>query len=213
MQAGVGLRERKKQRTRQEIADVALRLFLERGFDAVTVVEIAAAAEVAEKTVYNYFPTKEDLVFRGLEEYEDRLLAAVRDRAPGLSIVSAFRDFVISSGGLLARDDASGQLRAVNAMISGSSRLQQREQQIFHGYTASLAAVIAAEVGSRRDDLLPWTVANALIGAHRGLIDYVRRQTAAGRSNATITRNVRTQAIAVCAALESGLGHYGTGER
>src|SRR5205823_2513798 len=112
-----GLRERKKHRTQQAITEVALRLFLERGFDCVTVVEIAAAAEVAEKTVYNYFPTKEDLVYSGLEAYEERLLAAVRDRAPGDSILTAFRDFVLTSGGLLSREDATGQLRAVNAMI------------------------------------------------------------------------------------------------
>ena len=74
-----GLRERKKERTRQLIADTAKRLFAERGFEAVTVGEIARAAEVAEATVYNYFPTKEDLVYWRFESFEERLLEAIRD--------------------------------------------------------------------------------------------------------------------------------------
>src|ERR687887_1251518 len=86
----VGLRERKKQRTRQLIADTAMRLFLERGFDAVTVAEVARAAEVDAKTVYNYFPSKPLLFYHRLEAFEAALLDAVRERGPGVSIVAAF---------------------------------------------------------------------------------------------------------------------------
>ena len=89
MTHGLGLRERKKQQTRQLIADTARRLFAERGFDAVTVAEIARAAEVAEKTVFNYFPTKEDLFYRRLEGFEDELLDAIRQREPGESVLAA----------------------------------------------------------------------------------------------------------------------------
>jgi AcrR family transcriptional regulator len=64
----VGLRESKKLETRREIADTAMRLFVERGFDHVTVAEVAAAARVSVKTVFNYFPTKEDLFFDELPE-------------------------------------------------------------------------------------------------------------------------------------------------
>ncbi|HEV3295288.1 MAG TPA: TetR family transcriptional regulator, partial [Streptosporangiaceae bacterium] len=77
MDAELGLRERKKLRTRQLIAETAMRLFVERGFDAVPVAAVARAAEVAEATVFNYFPTKEDLVYQGMEVFEDELLAAV----------------------------------------------------------------------------------------------------------------------------------------
>ena len=69
-----GLRERKKQQTRQLIAETARRLFGERGFERVTVAEIARAAEVSEQTVFNYFPTKEDLVYWRLQSFEDELL-------------------------------------------------------------------------------------------------------------------------------------------
>ena len=204
-----GLRARKKQRTREAIADAALRLFLERGFEAVTVVEVAAAADVSEKTVYNYFPAKEDLVYGGMEAFEEQLLAAVRDREPGVSIVAAFRSFMTESRGLLARDDATGRMRAIHEMISSSPRLQSREREDFDRFTASLATAIAEQVGARPDDLAPWTVANALIGLHRGLVGYVRNRTLAGASNAAIARGVRAQTTAALAPLEEGLRHYG----
>src|ERR671935_2910676 len=98
----LGLRERKKQRTRELIAETARRMFVERGFEHVTVAEIARAAEVSEKTVFNYFPTKEDLVYWRLESFEEELLAAVRDRAPGESVLDAFAEFVLRQRGLLA---------------------------------------------------------------------------------------------------------------
>src|SRR3954463_11773087 len=86
-----GLRERKKQRTREEIATTAMRLFRERGFDAVTVAEIARAADVSEKTVFNYFPAKEDLiVHRGAERLE-HLIATVRAQPPGATLPEPFR--------------------------------------------------------------------------------------------------------------------------
>src|ERR1700722_3091710 len=90
-----GLRERKKQRTHQLIAATAWRLFAARGFEQVTVAEIAAAAEVSEATVFNYFPTKEDLVFHRMEAFEDELLTAIRSRPEGESIVQAFGRFAI----------------------------------------------------------------------------------------------------------------------
>src|SRR5215207_6231491 len=97
-----GLRERKKQRTRQLIADTARRLFAERGFEAVTVAEIAREAEVAEKTVFNYFPSKEDLFYSRLEAFEEELLAAIREREPGETALAAFGRFVLDARGYLA---------------------------------------------------------------------------------------------------------------
>src|ERR1700734_564034 len=87
----VGLRELKKSQTRQVIADVAADLFRRNGFDAVTVDDVAQAAQVSKKTVFNYFPTKEDLVFDRAEAREQALLAAVRERPAGVSVVESFR--------------------------------------------------------------------------------------------------------------------------
>ena len=86
-----GLRERKKRATRDAIAASARRLFAERGFDAVTVAEVAAAADVSEKTVFNHFATKEDLAFAGGEARLDQLLADIAQRPAGTSVLDVFR--------------------------------------------------------------------------------------------------------------------------
>src|ERR1700730_13282697 len=95
--AAIGLRELKKARTRQLIADTAARLFAERGYEHVTVTDVARAAEVAEQTVYNYFPTKEQLVTDREERIQDRLCALIRARPPGVPAAAAIRDFVLGS--------------------------------------------------------------------------------------------------------------------
>ena len=86
-----GLRARKKRAAREAIAATARRLFAERGFDTVTVAEIAAAADVSEKTVFNHFPTKEDLAFAGREQGLVRLVADITGRPPGASVLDVFR--------------------------------------------------------------------------------------------------------------------------
>jgi AcrR family transcriptional regulator len=208
-----GLRERKKQRTRELIADTALQLFLERGFDAVTVAEIAHAAEVDAKTIYNYFPSKPDLVYQRLEAFETDLLNAVRERKPGESILTAVAGFVLGSQGMLADEDASGRLRALHEMITQSETLLAHEQQVFARFTASLAALVAAETGAQEDDVLPWLAAHALIGLHRSLVDYVRRGTIAGTPNARLARDLRAQAKKALASLERGFADYGIKRR
>jgi AcrR family transcriptional regulator len=86
-----GLRERKKAATRQAISDIATRLFQERGFEQVTVAEIAEAAGVSVKTVFNYFGSKEDLFFDRADELLGAMLTALRERPPGVSPTAALR--------------------------------------------------------------------------------------------------------------------------
>jgi len=205
-----GLRERKKQKTRVLIADAARRLFAERSFETVTVAEVARAADVSEATVFNYFPTKEDLFYSGLEAFEEELLSTIRQREPGESILAAFARFVLAPRGLLAARDAEAveRLAAISRVISDSPALLAREQQIFAGYTASLAALIARETGAEADDVEPWVAANALIGVHRALVHYTRRQIVAGSRNPRLARQMRAQGKRALAALERGLGDY-----
>ncbi len=212
MEVELGLRERKKQRTRQLIAETARRLFVERGFDAVPVVEVARAAEVSEATVFNYFPTKEDLVFQGMEAFETELLHTVRDRPAGESILSAFGRFVVQPRGLLAAGDeaAARHLTGVSLMIAASPALQARQREIFARYTASLAALIAEDTGTTPDDLRVWVVAHALIGTHQALIDFVHRRLAGGPTDhARLAREVRSQGQRALKVLEQGLASYG----
>src|SRR4051794_8345541 len=204
-----GLRERKKEQTRQLIAETARHLFGERGFERVTVAEIARAAEVSEQTVFNYFPTKEDLVYWRLEAFEDELLSAVRERAPGESILAAFGRFVLEQRGLLAAQDweSRKQLTELTRTIVESPALLARERQIFDRYTASLAGLIAQETGI--GGVEPWVVANALMGVHRALLDRSREQIVAGAPSDRIRRDVRAQGKRALAALEHGLGDVG----
>jgi AcrR family transcriptional regulator len=206
-----GLRERKKQRTRELIADTARRLFVERGFDHVTVAEVARAAEVSEATVFNYFPTKEDLLYWRLESFEQDLLSTVRERKPGESFLAAFGRFVLQRRGLLATQDpeAIEFLAGLTRTITESPALLARERQIFDRYTSSLAALIAEETGASQRDVEPWVVANALMGVHRALVDYTRRRVLAGARNPALAREVGTRGERALKALERGFGGYG----
>jgi AcrR family transcriptional regulator len=210
MSQPAGLRERKKQQTRQLIADTARRLFAERSFEDVTVAEVARAADVAEATVFNYFPSKEDLFYSGLEAFEEALLSAIRERQPGESVLAAFARFVLEPRGLLAAkdEDAVEHLAEITRVITDSPALLAREQRIFDGYTDSLAALIAEETKARADAIEPWVAANALMGVHRALVHYARRQIVAGIRNPRLARQVRAQGRQALAALERGLGDY-----
>jgi AcrR family transcriptional regulator len=92
-----GLRELKKERARRHIADTAARLFAERGYEHVAVSDVARAAEVAEQTVYNYFPTKEQLVTDRDQQIQDRLCDLIRSRPPAVSPAAAIRGYVLAS--------------------------------------------------------------------------------------------------------------------
>jgi AcrR family transcriptional regulator len=212
MDAQPGLRERKKQQTRRLIADTARHLFAERGFERVSVAEVAREADVAEATVFNYFPSKEDLVFSGLERFEDELLGAIRARPPGETILGAFARFVLTPRGFLAaRDEESAErLLEVSRMIASSPALLAREQQILARYTASLTRLIADETGAADDDPRPAVAASALIGVHRTLIDHVRRHLLAGdRDIPRLGRSTRAAGKKALALLAEGLGDYG----
>jgi AcrR family transcriptional regulator len=201
-----GLRERKKQQTRQLILDIAARLFVERGFDGVTVTEIARAAELSEMTVFNYFPTKEDLVFGRMEFFEEQLLAAVEQRAPQESALAAFgRTVLASADQLSARSD---MIAKAAMLIQASPALQAREREITTRYTTRLAAIFTAETGSANDDIEAWTAASALMALHRGLVEHVRNAVLAGRRDAQLTQDAVAQASRALARLESGLAGY-----
>jgi AcrR family transcriptional regulator len=212
MKGEIGLRERKKLRTRQLIAETARRMFAERGFDAVPVAAVARAAEVSEATVFNYFPTKEDLVFEGMETFEAGLLAAVADRPAGQPIVAAFARFVLQPRGFLAAqdDDAARYLTGISQMIATSPALLSRERQVLARYTASLAALIAEDTETGPGDLRPWVIAHALIGAHQSLIEFVRRHMLDGPTDhARLAQEVTTQGRRAFDLLEQGLATYG----
>jgi AcrR family transcriptional regulator len=206
-----GLRERKKQQTRDLLERSARRLFAERGFERVSIAEIARAAGVSEATVFNYFPTKDDLVYSGMQAFQDALLRAIRERPAGEPVLAAFSRFVLEPGGLLAAADAGAaeELGRVSRLIASSPALLAREAEILAGYTDTLAGVIAEETGAGRDDPRPWIAANALMGVHRALVAYVRRRILAGHDRLPdLARDVRAFGESAFALLAGGLGGY-----
>jgi len=204
----IGLRERKKRQTRQLIFDAAHRLFAERGFDSVTVAEIARAAEVSEVTVFNYFPTKEDLFYGGMEFFEEQLIDAVRTRARGESALVAFRRRLLEGADSLAARQRVAAIKKGAQMISYSSDLVSRERDIVDRYTRLLAAVLAEERGAAPDDIEALGAAGALMVVHRMLVDRVRKRVLAGRRGSELVDDFRTQARRAFRRLERGLGDF-----
>jgi len=205
----LGRRERKKQQTREQIAEVARLLFVEHGFDGVTVAAIARVADVSEQTVFNHFRTKEELVYWRMGAFEEELFATLRARAAGETVLVAFGRFVRRPRGLFdPRLDAEAceRLAGLARMITQSPALLAREQSIFAAYTASLAEFLAEESGASSDDTRPWIAANAMIGVHRALLDYARRRIGEGARPPRLTRDLLAQADAALTLLETGLG-------
>jgi AcrR family transcriptional regulator len=196
----VGLRESKKLATRRELADTAMRLFVERGFDHVTVSEVAAAARVSEKTVFNYFPTKEDLFFDELPERQAALIATIRNRAPGESIVAALRRLQAAECPRLC----SAGFAVFARVIEESPALQAKELEVMAQMTELLAGAIREELGAHEVDAK--IAANMLVGVHWQLFRNARAQALAGRQGPSAVRRLRSDLDRAYRLLEHGLG-------
>jgi AcrR family transcriptional regulator len=208
MDAELGLRERKKKQTRQVIAETALRLFNERGFESVTVAQVAKAADVSEATVFNYFPTKESLFFGQMQTFEESLIEAVRGRRGGESVLAAFRRFIDEGSDHLARESTAVAISMAGRIVGASPSLRAREREIVADSTDALSLLIAEESGSPSGDIEAWVVANALMGAHRAVVAHVRSEVLAGRHGPALAATSRSQIERVFAILERGLEHY-----
>ncbi|MGC9499694.1 TetR/AcrR family transcriptional regulator [Streptomyces sp. WG7] len=138
-----GRRERKKAATRQKIADTALRLFLERGYDAVGIRDVAAEADVAVTTLFSHFGSKEALVFEQDQDFERRLTQAVTGRAPHESLVPALRREVLA----LVRHCTADGAAPIRRMIDGSPALRKYQESMRLRHAESLAAALAADPG------------------------------------------------------------------
>ncbi|NUP02861.1 MAG: TetR family transcriptional regulator [Nonomuraea sp.] len=204
-----GLRERKKRETRQRIADVAMGLFMTRGFDNVTVAEIARAADVSVNTVFNYFAAKEDLFADRQDVAVELPRQVLRERRPGESAVRAFRrDFLeaVESRhwryGLNLGSDVFA--RIVNASPSLVAKLREMHVE----REEALAGALADELDAEPDDLTPQMVATQILGTTRILTGYAVRRMTAGEPWETIAPDLRARAEAVFDLLESGIGGY-----
>ncbi len=168
-----GLRERKKRLMREQLSDTATRMFLERGFDAVRVTEIAEACGVSEKTVFNYFPTKESLILDRLESTMASLRIGLAE--PGISPVEAALRILDGELGamtswLAAQDDpaqAGAMIQRFGALIQATPSLRAHQSDMMDQFIAVAAAILAERAAMSADDPEPQIAATALLGLWR----------------------------------------------
>ncbi|MFJ8031273.1 TetR/AcrR family transcriptional regulator [Streptomyces sp. NPDC096032] len=171
----MGLRERKKQRMYQDVSDTAVRLFLERGFDAVSVAEVAAAAGISKPTLFRYFPAKEDLVLHRIADHETEAARVVAGSADPVDALR--RNFL---AGLERRDPVTGlndhpQVLAFHTLLYGTPSLVARA----HGHLERSEAALAAALGGGLDARL---AAGQIVAVQRILAQDNWRRIAAGES-------------------------------
>ncbi|GAB3989365.1 TetR family transcriptional regulator [Actinoallomurus acanthiterrae] len=190
----------------------AIDLFVERGFDNVTVAQIAAAADVSKMTVFNYFPTKEDLVLRPMEEHVGEPARVVRDRAPGQSAVAALRDAFLAA--LAERDAATGLndfpgVLGVQRLLIDTPSLAQRALALGHRSRQLLGEELARCTGSA--DVLAHVAAAQFIGARETLVARNVRRLLDGESADDVYPEAVADAESAFDLLETGLRDYCAG--
>jgi AcrR family transcriptional regulator len=203
-----GLRERKKAKTRLAISNVATKMFIERGFDAVTVAEVAAAVDISVATIFNYFETKEDLFFDRDGEVIEALRRFILERKAGETITSVLhREF------LAAIDAGVPQLMVHGPSffrtIEGSSALRARVRHGFEKAEASVAETLAEETEAAAGDPTPQLVAAMLGAIQRTLMESLAAAVLRGDAVTSTKRRLRQACDRAFVLLEGGMRGYG----
>jgi AcrR family transcriptional regulator len=208
-----GLRERKKRHMRQQLSDTATRMFMERGFDAVRVSEVAEACGVSEKTVFNYFPTKESLVLDRL----DTTLGSLRTGLPeaGADPVEAAlrildRELSGMTAWLAGQDDPAQAGRAIRRfgdLIRATPSLRAYQSDMMDQFVSVATEILAAGAGMSADDPEPQIAARALLGLWHVQAHSLRRHLdgtlTPAQLHAAVTADVRRAADLIDAGLRS----------
>jgi AcrR family transcriptional regulator len=208
-----GLRERKKRLMRQQLSDTATRMFLERGFDAVRVAEIAEACGVSEKTVFNYFPIKESLILDRLESTMASLRTGLAE--PGVPPVEAAlrildRELGAMTSWLAGQDDpvlAGVIMRRFGALIQATPSLRAHQSDMMDQYVAIAAAILADRAAMGADDPEPQIAAAALLALwriqFRSLSKYLDGTRTPAEVHAAVTTDVHRAARLINTGLAS----------
>ncbi|MEU9605110.1 TetR family transcriptional regulator [Streptomyces sp. NPDC048057] len=195
------MRERKKERTRRALSDAAIALFLAKGFDAVSVAEVAAAADVSKPTLFRYFPTKEDLALHRFADHEDEAARVVSGRPPGVSPLDALRRHVLD--GLERYDPVTGvsdapQVLAYLRLLYGTPSLVAR----MHAYQRRSEEALAGALGGGTAGRL---AAGQIVAVLRILAEENWRRIEAGESAADVRPGARTAVDLAFDQLAAGL--------
>lgn len=185
------LRERKKARTRAHIAHTAMTLFADRGFDEVTVAEVAETADVGVSTVFKYFPTKEDLFFDRQDEVVEHLSRVVLTRRPGESFAAACRRDTLEL--IEARDWRIGLVPAMGRfyrLVHRSPALRARARLLAEEAAADLAVTMAGELSLQPTDIIVLTMANVLTALRNTVLYQAQRDSLAGEPVSVIAERL-----------------------
>lgn len=200
-----GLRERKRQRMYQAVSDTAIALFLEKGFDAVSVAEVAAAAEISKPTLFRYFASKEDLVLHRFADHETEAARVVEEgRAAGRSAIDALRDHFLDG---LRRDDPVTGLNehpavlAFQRLLYGTPSLVARLYGYLERSEAALAEALAEPLGDPLDARL---AAGQITAVRRILAEENVRRITAGEHAADVRRDAVAAAERAFAQVAAG---------
>jgi AcrR family transcriptional regulator len=207
----LSLRERKKRLMRQQLSDTATEMFMDRGCDAVRVIEVAEACGVSEKTVYNYFPTKESLV---LDRWESTMTSlqtglANLDRSPvqvAVGILADELDGLTSS--LAAQDDpatACAQFLRFGTLMNSTPALRAYQYEMTDELIAASAKVLARRIGKAPDDPEPLITATAILGLWSVQFQSLRKHLDGGHDPASIQRAVTDDVERAAHLIEAGL--------
>jgi AcrR family transcriptional regulator len=170
----LGLRERKKQQTRDTIARVALELFAERGYDETTLADIAEAADVSPRTIFAYYESKEDILFCEEGAFIERLKQMLEERPPGTTTIDAMREFFAS----IEAPDEEARLR--KKVVTGSLALEMRMRARHGQLEPMLVDSIAKDLGAGPDDMRPLLIAASMTAAFMSVRDRLFEAEAGG---------------------------------
>ncbi len=177
----VGLRERLRQTVRDELSRIAMEMFLERGFDATTVDEIAAAAGVARSTFFRHFATKEDVILARLEARAETLRAAALARPAGEAALTVAREALTPLVDSFAVDRTRSM--ALGRLVAGAPSLRARELHKYLYWRSALAEALASRLGTDPDtDMRPSLIASVAVNA----FDIALRTWRAGECDASL---------------------------
>ncbi|MGW7444619.1 TetR/AcrR family transcriptional regulator [Kitasatospora sp. NPDC054795] len=182
----MGRRERKKAQTRQSLADAALELFLERGYDQVGVKDVADAADVSVTTLFKHFTGKEALVFDQDDDLEAALVAAVRERPPGRSIPQALREHLLLHRTQLAVHAADPRFAAFTRLVQETPALRNYSQRMWTRHETALARAIAEAVGAPEDDTTCAALARFALAARSLILQHPEPRRAADEAFALL---------------------------
>ncbi|MEU5438184.1 TetR/AcrR family transcriptional regulator [Streptomyces sp. NPDC020719] len=206
----MGLRERKKIQTQQRLMGVAIQLFTERGYDKVSVAEIAEAAEVSKMTVFNHFGNKEDLALRPLEDHVHDAARTVRDRAPGESAVQAMRRHYLRAvderDASIGMNDGPLVIQLLRLIMETPVLLTRAHAALVRG-SDLLAEVLAEETGDR---IMARVAAAQLEAVRATLIGENHRRLLLGDPADEIAPDAIRLAVQAFGQVEHGLGDYAT---